>query len=91
MTGSLLGPASTPQQLQAYHRLATRDTNTGHWFLVDEKEKQITLRGLNFFPHAINIGLRKMIRLSAMDCQSPGRNRKQKAQWNKEYQKEETQ
>lgn len=48
-TGSLLGPAATPQQLQAYHRLSTGDKNTGYWCSADEKQKQIALRGLNFF------------------------------------------
>lgn len=50
----------------------------GEW----KRETNNTL-GTEFFPHAINIGLRKMTCLSAVDCQSPGRNRKR----NKEYQK----
>lgn len=44
-------------------------------------------QGTKFLPHAMRMGLRKMTRLSAVDCQSPGRNGETEAQWNKEYQK----
>lgn len=85
-SGSLLGPATTLQQLQACHRRSTWDKIQ----ITDAQQmkNRNNTQGTKFLPHAMCMGLRKMTRLSAVDCQSPGRSRETEAQWNKEeYQK----
>lgn len=78
-------PAAASLSQTIYRRQKYRLLMLGRW-----KTETNSTQGTEFLPHAMCTGLRKMTWLAAVDCQSPRRNRKQKAQWNKEeYQKSE--
>lgn len=76
-------PAAASLSQATYRRHKYRLPMLSRW-----KRETNSTQGTEFLPHAMYMGLRKTTWRSAVDCGSPGRNREQKAQWNKEeYQK----